>query len=157
MFIYDTDRQNRHFCIHFRYELFPGVDPAIFLDGFRTNSSRSSGKDRIRKRIRPQAAPGAEGGFVPPVGAESGRIRQHGVRLRPGGQQGEKIPEVARIIAVADTYDAMTSNRSYRSAMPQAQVRAEIERCKGSQFDPVFAEILLAMIDEDADYTMREV
>ena len=75
----------------------------------------------------------------------------------PDGLAGEAIPEVARIIAVADTYDAMTSNRSYRGQLPQAQVRAEIERCRGSQFDPRFADIMLAMIDEDTDFIMREV
>ena len=74
----------------------------------------------------------------------------------PDGLAGRDIPEVARIIAVADTYDAMTSNRSYRSAMPQDRVRAEIERCSGSQFDPAFAAIMLAMIDEDTDYRLRE-
>ena len=74
----------------------------------------------------------------------------------PDGLAGEKIPEVARIIAVADTYDAMTSNRSYRGLLPQAQVRAEIARCSGAQFDPRFAGIMLQMIDEDPDYTMRE-
>lgn len=74
----------------------------------------------------------------------------------PDGLAGEDIPEVARIIAVADTYDAMTSNRSYRDAMPQANVRAEIERCSGSQFDPRFAEIMLQMIDEDLEYRLRE-
>ena len=74
----------------------------------------------------------------------------------PDGLAGEQIPEVARIIAVADTYDAMTSNRSYRRQMPQAEVRAEIARCGGSQFDPRFAAVMLAMIDEDEGYTMRE-
>lgn len=74
----------------------------------------------------------------------------------PDGLAGEEIPEVARVIAVADTYDAMTSNRSYRGVMPQAQVRAEIARCRGTQFDPRFADIMLQMIDEDADYRMRE-
>ena len=64
---------------------------------------------------------------------------------------------MARIIAVADTYDAMTSNRSYRRQLPQAAVRAEIERCKGSQFDPRFADIMLDIMDEDKDYAMREV
>ncbi len=74
----------------------------------------------------------------------------------PDGLKGEEIPEIARIIAVADTYDAMTSNRSYRGVMPQAAVRAEIERCRGSQFDSRFADILLQMIDEDREYRMRE-
>ena len=75
----------------------------------------------------------------------------------PDGLTGEAVPEVARIIAVADTYDAMTSNRSYRRLLSQAEVRAEIDRCKGSQFDPRFADIMIAMIDEDEDYAMREV
>ncbi|MBR5419785.1 MAG: response regulator [Lachnospiraceae bacterium] len=74
----------------------------------------------------------------------------------PDGLSGEEIPEEARIIAVADAYDAMTSNRSYRNIMSQAEVRAEIERCSGSQFDPRFADIMLRMIDEDIEYNMRE-
>ena len=89
------------------------------------------------------------------IGARYHHERYDG-RGYPDGLAGEAIPEVARIIAVADTYDAMTSNRSYRSQMPQAKVRAEIERCRSSQFDPVFADIMLAMIDEDKDYHMKE-
>lgn len=68
----------------------------------------------------------------------------------------EDIPEEARIIAVADAYDAMTSKRSYRDALPQEVVRAEIEKGKGSQFDPRFADIMLEMIDDDKDYLMRD-
>ena len=75
----------------------------------------------------------------------------------PDGLAGEEIPEVARIIAVADAYDAMTSNRSYRGHLPQEKVRAEIERCRGTQFDPRFADIMLSMIAEDKDYLMKEV
>lgn len=75
----------------------------------------------------------------------------------PDGLQGEAIPEVARIIAVADAYDAMTSNRSYRTALPQEVVRREIVNGKNRQFDPVFADIMLAMIDADTDYQMREI
>ena len=89
------------------------------------------------------------------IGARWHHERYDG-RGYPDGLAGEKIPEVARIIAVADTYDAMTSNRSYRGLLPQAQVRAEIARCSGTQFDPRFAGIMLQMIDEDPDYTMRE-
>ncbi len=74
----------------------------------------------------------------------------------PEGLAGDDIPEEARIIAVADAYDAMTSNRSYRGALPQEVVRAEIEKGKGSQFDPKFADIMLSMIDEDKDYCMRD-
>lgn len=74
----------------------------------------------------------------------------------PDGLKGEEIPEEARIIAVADAYDAMTSNRSYRDLMPQSSVRAEIERGKGTQFDPRIADLMLAMIDEDTAYSMHE-
>ena len=74
----------------------------------------------------------------------------------PDGLKGEDIPEMARIIAVADTYDAMTSKRSYRDVLPQSVVRSEVEKGKGTQFDPVFADIMLQMIDEDTDYNMRE-
>ena len=74
----------------------------------------------------------------------------------PEGLSGEDIPEEARIIAVADAYDAMASNRSYRGALPQEVVRSEIEKGKGNQFDPTFADIMLEMIDEDKDYLMRD-
>ena len=68
----------------------------------------------------------------------------------------EDIPEEARIIAVADAYDAMSSRRSYRGVLPQDVVRDEIEKGKGIQFDPEFADIMLRMIDEDSGYTMSE-
>lgn len=74
----------------------------------------------------------------------------------PDGISGEEIPTEARIIAIADAYDAMSSRRSYRDVLPQAQVRAEVEKGKGTQFDPVFAEVMLTMMDEDTDYQMRE-
>ncbi len=74
----------------------------------------------------------------------------------PDGISGENIPVEARIIAVADSYDAMSSRRSYRDILPQAQLREEIKKGAGTQFDPVFAEIMLAMIDGDTDYQMRE-
>ena len=74
----------------------------------------------------------------------------------PDGLAGEEIPEEARIVAVADAYDAMSSKRSYRNIMPQEKIRSEIERNMGTQFDPKFAKIMLQMIDEDKDYTMRE-
>ncbi len=73
----------------------------------------------------------------------------------PNGLAGKAIPEEARIIAVADAYDTMTSRRSYRDVLPQDVVRREIVEGKGTQFDPVFAEIMLQMIDEDRDYRMH--
>lgn len=74
----------------------------------------------------------------------------------PDGLKGENIPEEIRIITVADAYDAMTSNRSYRNLMTQETVKAELEKCKGHQFDPRFADIMLNMMDEDVNYDMRE-
>ena len=74
----------------------------------------------------------------------------------PEGLLDDHIPEEARIIAVADAYDAMTSNRSYRGVLPQEKVREEIEKGKGSQFDSTFADIMLEMIDEDSKYLMRD-
>lgn len=73
----------------------------------------------------------------------------------PDKLAGENIPEEARIIAVADSYDAMTSSRSYRGALTQEQVKNEIEHGKGTQFDPKFADIMLKMIEEDKDYKMH--
>lgn len=73
----------------------------------------------------------------------------------PDGLKGEEIPEIAQIISVADAYDAMTSTRSYRAVMPQEKVRSEIDKGRGTQFAPRFAEIMLEMIDEDRDYQMR--
>lgn len=72
----------------------------------------------------------------------------------PDGLVGEEIPENARLIGVADAYDAMTSNRSYRKVLSQEIVRREIEIGKGTQFDPYFAKIMLEMIDEDINYEM---
>jgi putative two-component system response regulator len=56
---------------------------------------------------------------------------------------GESIPLGARILAVADTFDAMTSDRPYRDAMSHASVLNEIKRCAGTQFDPAVVEALL--------------
>lgn len=58
---------------------------------------------------------------------------------------GENIPLGARIIAVADTIDAMTSDRPYRKGMPREQALEEIKRCSGSQFDPKVAYALLEL------------
>ena len=74
----------------------------------------------------------------------------------PNGLAGETIPEVARILGVADSYDAMTSNRSYRKALDQAVVRSEIEKGRGTQFDPAIADIMLQLMDEDTEYTMKQ-
>ena len=75
----------------------------------------------------------------------------------PNGLVGENIPESARILGVADSYDAMTSNRSYRKGLPQDIVRGEIEKGKGKQFDPQIADIMLQMMNEDKEYKLRQI
>lgn len=65
----------------------------------------------------------------------------------PGKLKGEEIPYFARIAAVADTFDAMTSKRTYRDALPLDTVIAEITRCKGTQFDPKIADVFLDILE----------
>ena len=89
------------------------------------------------------------------IGAHYHHERYDG-RGYPNGLKGNDIPEIARIIAVADSYDAMTSKRSYRDTIPQQKVREELLKGAGSQFDPEYAKIMLHMIDQDIDYMMQE-
>lgn len=74
----------------------------------------------------------------------------------PKGIAGTEIPEVARIIAVADAYDAMTSDRSYRVLMSRSAVLEEIRKGRGTQFDPAFADIMVDIIEEDSGYSLHE-
>ena len=67
----------------------------------------------------------------------------------PGRLKGDEIPYFARIAAVADTFDAMTSKRTYRDALPLETVIAEIERCSGTQFDPSIAATFLDILKND--------
>ena len=62
----------------------------------------------------------------------------------PGNLRGSEIPLGARIIAVADSFDAMTSDRPYRPALPAEQAVEEVERCAGTQFDP---EVVRAFVE----------
>jgi len=73
----------------------------------------------------------------------------------PDGLKGKEIPEEARIICLADSYDAMTSKRSYSVPKSQKEVRDEIVRCSGTQFDPDIAIYLLEMIDEDTEFKLH--
>ena len=62
----------------------------------------------------------------------------------PSGLAGADIPQMGRIICLADCFDAMTSNRTYRKALPLEVALNEIRRCAGTQFDPTLAEAFLA-------------
>lgn len=66
----------------------------------------------------------------------------------PQGLMGENIPFYGRIVAVADAYDAMTSDRAYRKALPHDVAVGEIERCSGIQFDPKVVQVFLHFIEE---------
>lgn len=66
----------------------------------------------------------------------------------PHGLQGDKVPLGARIVHVADAYDAITSNRSFRKAVPESQVRGILESGAGTRFDPEVVRVLLAVEQE---------
>ena len=72
----------------------------------------------------------------------------------PHGLAGENIPLIARVLALADTFDAMSSTRSYRPAAPRERVIAEIKRCAGAQFDPALAELFVKMDFEEFDQAL---
>lgn len=93
-------------------------------------------------------------GLVDPLGlpAEvSMAVRHHHEwwdgRGYPDGLYGNQIPLVARIVSVSDAYDAMTSDRPYRSALPQAVAVDELRRFSGTQFDPVLVKEFLCIVE----------
>src|SRR3982751_543429 len=65
----------------------------------------------------------------------------------PQGLMGENIPVLGRIVAVADPYDAMPSDRSSRKALPHDVAVAELERCSATQFDPRVVDVFLRVIE----------
>ena len=69
----------------------------------------------------------------------------------PSKLKGEEIPYLARIAAVADSFDAMTSRRTYRDALPLETVISEFERCKGTQFDPKLTDVFLDILKNHYD------
>ncbi|OIK15702.1 diguanylate cyclase [Bacillus sp. MUM 116] len=75
----------------------------------------------------------------------------------PQGLKGNEIPLIARILAVADTFDAMTSKRVYRMKLDLRSALTEIEKNKGTQFDPQIAEVFLSLFNKEQqiDYQME--
>jgi HD-GYP domain-containing protein (c-di-GMP phosphodiesterase class II) len=67
----------------------------------------------------------------------------------PDGLRGEQIPRVARIVRCCDAFSAMTTDRSYRKALPVADALAELRRCSGTDFDPAVVDALTATIEEN--------
>lgn len=80
-----------------------------------------------------------------------GGVRHHHERYDghgyPDGLEGERIPEVARAMCVADSYDAMSLRRPYRGALNADECRAELEHCRGDQFDPDMVDAFLRVLD----------
>ncbi|MCR5033593.1 MAG: HD domain-containing protein [Lachnospiraceae bacterium] len=89
------------------------------------------------------------------IGAHYHHERYDGLGY-PERLKGNAIPEIARIIAVADGYDVMTSANAYRGPLPQSRVREEFVKEAGLKFDPAFSKIMLQMIDSDPNYRMKD-
>ena len=102
-------------------------------------------------------------GHVPSLSACLAAIKHHHERWDgtgyPGGLDGETTPVEARILAVTDSFEAMISERPYRKALSFKQAIAELEKCSGSQFDPVvvraFIPIALSSAPEDIELEMQ--
>ncbi|NMD68711.1 HD-GYP domain-containing protein [Bacillus sp. DNRA2] len=75
----------------------------------------------------------------------------------PAGLKGEEIPMVARIICVADSFDAMTSTRTYRNALDLSYAKSEIFNNRGIQFDPFIADIFLEILENEGRTVLRRV
>lgn len=74
----------------------------------------------------------------------------------PNNLKGEDIPYLARIVAIADTFDAITSNRSYRNALPLDVAKDEILKCSGTQFDPDISKAFIDALENNPD-TINEI
>jgi response regulator RpfG family c-di-GMP phosphodiesterase len=87
---------------------------------------------------------------LPPMSRETDVIRYHHERYDgkgyPAGIGGEEIPLLSRIITLADSYDAMTSDRPYRNGLPIDKAIEEVVRCIGSQFDPELAKLFISKV-----------
>jgi putative nucleotidyltransferase with HDIG domain len=126
-----------------------GIPDAVLLkDGRLTDEEFSTIKKhpeigvRILERI---------GAFQEYLGAVGLHHENHDGSGYPQGLRGDEIPIEARIVHVADAYDAMTSNRPYRTRMPEEKVRRIIRECSGTQFDPaVVAAFFASPIDSTA-------
>jgi len=68
----------------------------------------------------------------------------------PEGLKGKKIPLISRILAVADTFDAMTSDRPYRKALPRDEAIGELKRCRGTSYDPEILDVFLEILDDES-------
>ena len=91
-------------------------------------------------------------GTIPDLATVIPIVRNHHERFDgkgyPDGLAGEAIPRLARVVAIADAFDAMTTDRPYRPAMTPDQAFAEVLHLSGSQFDPKIAKVFLNIRDK---------
>jgi ribonuclease P protein subunit RPR2 len=97
---------------------------------------------------------------IPFMGEAVATVRSHHERFDGGGYprglRGEQIPLAARIFAIADSFDAMTSDRPYRSALSTEEAVAEIRAGSGTQFDPRCVEAFEALAAEDDGFVLQD-
>jgi len=95
------------------------------------------------------------------LGAASDVVRHHHERWDgagyPDGLKGEEIPLTARVFAVADTLDALTTTRPYRLASPMSEARALIADARGTQFDPAVVDAFADIPDEAFERISAEI
>ena len=101
-------------------------------------------------------------GFLEPLEVlhiEQSMVRHHHERYDgkgyPDHLKGEEIPLYARILAIADSYEAMTSKRPYRSGLTNEQAIAELNRCSGTQFDPKIVQVFLKILKREKEINKK--
>ena len=75
----------------------------------------------------------------------------------PGSLKGEEIPFMARIVCVADAFDAMTSDRAYRPRFTVVKAMEEMENCKGTQFDPELVEAFMIAMKKNKEQVIKDI
>ena len=113
-----------------------------------------------RMRQHPELGVAIVAPMLPYLGPVEGIIRYHHERWDgqgyPEGLRGEEIPLLARILAVADAYEAMTSDRPYRKALSPERALVEIRQGAGSQFDPQVVEAFLRAMEKEPVWSEKE-
>ena len=120
-------------------------DEILFKDGRLTDEEYAKIKEHPANGARILSPLSHFQPIVPIVRAHHERMDGKGY---PDGLRGEQIPLEARMIAVADSYDAMTSNRRYRSSLGQDRAVGELIAGKGSQFDATLVEAFLRVLQD---------
>lgn len=75
----------------------------------------------------------------------------------PDGLKGKEIPLLARIVSIADSFDAMTTDRTYRKALSIEETILELRRCAGTQFDPILVESFIEVVSEKMESILKEI